>query len=304
MNILFITSGSIGDAIISTGILGYLMDTYPEATFTVAVGPAAASLFEPCPRITKTISVVKQRWNKHWLLLWQQTKDTRWDLIVDLRSSLISYILNTRKRYIFKNADTSQSKAEQLAQLLGLSFTPPTRLWSSDAARLKAKTLLPEGKKAVVLAPKTNSIYKDWPIERFAELAQKLRRDNVVFVVMASGAQFASVQPLIQALSADQVVDLSGKTDLPTAYAVIEQATLFIGNDSGLLHMAAAAKAPVVGIYGPSNDKTYAPRGPHIRLITAREFKPGEEEIRGDMTYIESITVDRVEEAVRELGVL
>ncbi len=57
MKILFISSGSIGDAIISTGILGGLMEEYPEAMFTVAVGPAAMPLFETCPQIERVISV-------------------------------------------------------------------------------------------------------------------------------------------------------------------------------------------------------------------------------------------------------
>jgi lipopolysaccharide export system permease protein len=303
MEILFITSGSIGDAIVSTGILGQLMDEYPEAGFTVAVGPAALPLFRDCPRIARTLSMFKLPLNKHWFLLWQQTKDTQWDLIVDLRSSVISYILNTHHRRIFRKPDKSLSKAEQLAALMGFSPPPPTRLWVSDEARAIARSLLPHGKTAIVLAPKTNSVFKDWPLDRFVELAHRLYKEGVIFVIMASGLQHQSLQPLFRTLPAERVLDLAGKTDLPTAYAVIEQSKLFIGNDSGLLHMAAAAKTPSVGIYGPSNDKTYAPRSENLRLVTAYDFKPGEEE-KHDMGYIQKITVEQVEAAVRELGVI
>jgi len=300
MQILFISSGSIGDAIISTGILGHLMDEYPEAAFTVAAGPAAAPLFGACPRIKRVIPMVKQPLNRHWIELWQQTNATKWDVVVDLRGSIISYILNTRHRIIFRKPDKSLSKAEQLAALLGLKPPPPTRLWSSDEMRTRARELLPHGKTVIVLAPKTNSTAKDWPLDRFAELARSLYKEGVVFAVLASALQQQAIQPLFMTMPSDRILDLSGKTDLLTAYAVIEQATLFIGNDSGLLHMAAAAKTPCVGIYGPSNDKTYAPHGNHVRIVTAIDFKPGEEEKR-DNSYMQMIGVPRVESAAREL---
>jgi lipopolysaccharide export system permease protein len=300
---MFISSGSIGDAIISTGILGYLMDEYPDAEFTVAVGPAAVQLFQSCPRIIRVIPMFKQPFNRHWLLLWRETNPILWDVIVDLRGSIIGYILNARHRVVFRKPDKSLSKAKQLAALLKLSEPPPTRLWVSDEARMNARNLLPRDKTCVVFAPKTNSAAKDWPLDRFVELARRLYKEGVVFVIMASGLQQPSLQSLFRTLPANQVLDLCGKTDLPTAYAVIEQAALFIGNDSGLLHMAAAAKTPSVGIYGPSNDKTYAPSSEKLRIVTAREFKPGEPE-QHDQPYIKQVSVDKVEAAVRELGVL
>jgi len=60
MKILFITSGSIGDAIISSGILAHLLDTYPEALFTIAGGPAAVTVFEAFPKLDRIITVVKK----------------------------------------------------------------------------------------------------------------------------------------------------------------------------------------------------------------------------------------------------
>jgi len=303
MKILFISSGSIGDAIIATGILAYLMDSYPEAEFTVAAGPAAAPLFKPCPRVARVIVVRKEPWNRHWLHLWQQTCDTKWDAVIDLRGSLLGYLLNAKKRFVFRRPDKSLSKAGQLAAMLDLPEPPPPRLWSSEESRTAARALLPQGKTVVVLAPRTNSEAKDWPLDRFAELARRLKRDNTVFAVLATPAQQPSLKSLFMGFPPDQMLDLSGKTDLLAAYAIIEQAKLFIGNDSGLLHMAAAAGTPAVGIYGPSNDKTYAPRGPKVRIVTAMDFKPGEEEKR-DNRFMQMISVDKVEAAARDLGVL
>lgn len=295
--ILFITSGSIGDAIMSTGILGWLMDANPEARFTIAAGIASAPLFEAFPRLDALLPIRKLPHNRHWIKLWNDTRKTRWDLVVDLRSSLISYLIPTHARKIFRAKDKSLSKAEQLASLFNLSPPPPTRLWTTDAARAQAAMLVPQ-QPYIILAPKTNSTAKDWPIERFAELAKRLPA-NLHFAVLASEAQKESVQSLVHSLPG-RMTDLSGKTDLMTAIAVIERAALFIGNDSGLLHMAAAMGTKSIGLYGPSNDKTYAPRAPHIKIITSYDFKPGEEEKR-DNIYMQKISVDEVEAATKTL---
>lgn len=302
-NILFISSGSIGDAIMSTGILGWLIDTQPDARFTIAAGTASAPIFSAFPRLDKLIPVQKLPYNRHWIKLWNATRGTRWNLVVDLRGSLLSYFIATDNRKIFHSPDKSLSKAEQLASLFQLSPPPPTRLYCSMEARAKAADLLKgsESKQIIIIAPKTNSTAKDWPIERFAELAQKIcHNERTLCVVLASQAQKESVQPLVQALPADQMLDLSGKTDLMTAMAVIERAQLFIGNDSGLLHMAAALGINCVGLYGPSNDKTYAPRGTHVHIITSANFKPGEPEKR-DVSYMLKISVDEVQGVVSKI---
>ena len=62
-------------------------------------------------------------------------------------------------------------------------------------------------------------------------------------------------------------IDLTGKVDLLTAYACLRRARLFIGNDSGLMHIAAAAGAPTLGLFGPSDERRYAPWGDHAQAI-------------------------------------
>lgn len=298
--ILFITSGSIGDAIISTGILNWLAGTYPDARFTIAAGVASAPLFTHFPPLERLLPVHKLPHNRHWLKLWQETRHTRWDLVVDLRGSLLSYLIPARQRRIFHSPDKSESKAMQLARLFYLPSPPPTCLWPSPEARAKAAALLPAGRQIIVLAPKTNSIAKDWPIERFGDTARQLAGEKTVFAILASEAQRESVSSLANTLPPGTCLDLSGQTDLLTAIAVIEASTLFIGNDSGLLHMAAAVRTPCVGIYGPSNDKTYAPRSPTTRILTAHTFQPGEPE-KKDASYMLKISVAEVVGAAREL---
>ena len=280
----------------STGVLSHLADKHPDAAFTIAGGPATAPLFEAFPRLERFIALRKQRGHAHLVSLWKNVRREKWDVVVDLRGSLLSVFLRAKERHVFWLANKTKSKIEQFADLLKLDAAPPSRLWPSAAARERAAALIPDGREIVCLAPKTNSPKKDWPIERFAELAKRMRRDDRVFVVLATQAQQASIRPLTESLPADCVIDLSGRTDLMTAYAVIERAALFVGNDSGLLHMAAASGTRCVGIYGPTNDKVYAPSGPHIKIVKAREFAMGEAEKRAP-EYMRMIPVDNVAEA-------
>lgn len=311
MEILFITSGSIGDAIISTSLIAYLCDTYPQAKFTIAAGRASAPLFAEFPRLKSLIPIVKRKYHKHWWNLWQATRKTDWDIVVDLRGSLISYMLSAKQRKVFERPDKNKSKYHQLADLFGLAQPYPTRLWASEATRKKAADLLPDGKEIIVIAPKTNSAAKDWAIENFAKLMQNMANFphplpegegslERVFVILAAKEQKQSVASLLGALPQGQVIDLSGQTDLLTAFAIIEKAQLFIGNDSGLLHIAAASGTKCVGIYGPSNDKVYAPKTPNVKIVKSYDFAMGEPEKR-DNIYMQKISVEEVEAAAKEM---
>src|SRR5690348_17210446 len=98
MNILFISANRVGDAVLSTGLLAHLVKTYPDAQITIACGPYGAGLFRAVPHVRKLIILKKQSWNRHWLGLWRECAGTRWDLIVDLRNSIVSRLLRAKKR--------------------------------------------------------------------------------------------------------------------------------------------------------------------------------------------------------------
>ena len=98
MKILFITSNRVGDAVLSTGLLAWLVNQHPDARFTIACGPYAAGLFRAVPGLERLIVLEKKSWNRHWLALWKASIGTRWDLIVDMRDSAVSRLLWSKKR--------------------------------------------------------------------------------------------------------------------------------------------------------------------------------------------------------------
>jgi ADP-heptose:LPS heptosyltransferase len=76
---------------------------------------------------------------------------------------------------------------------------------------------------------------------------------------------------VIEAVPPERRIDLVGAVDLPTAAACLRRCALFVGNDSGLMHLAAAAGVPTLGLFGPSPDGRYRPWGPHAAFVRTDE---------------------------------
>src|SRR5258708_34649709 len=78
MHILFVTATRIGDAVLSTGLLAYVIERFPGARLTIAAGPVAAPLFAAVPRIEPLSAARKQRGGLHWRALFSRTPRRRW----------------------------------------------------------------------------------------------------------------------------------------------------------------------------------------------------------------------------------
>lgn len=105
-----------------------------------------------------------------------------------------------------------------------------------------------------------------WPAEKFAELADRLHGEFGVHVLLLGGPEEASLRATVRALmdpATPQAELPAGETLLVTAAAIAEL-DLFVGNDSGLMHVAAAMKVPTIGIFGPTNPSAWRPYAPAI----------------------------------------
>ncbi len=273
MRILFVTSTRIGDAVLSTGLLRHLLATHPAARFTVACGPAAAGVFARMPRLERLIVVAKQPWSLHWPKLWAQVAFTWWDLVVDLRASALAWMVPARRRAIGKGGRRPGHRLTHLGAVLGLSPPPLPIAWTSEEDRARAADLLPGGP-WLVLGPTANWSEKVWPAGRFVEVARRLTAPGGglagarIAVLGGPGeGERAMAAPVLEALPG--AVDLVGKLALPEVAAVLGRAALYLGNDSGLMHLAAATGAPVVGLFGQSDAREYGPCGPYAVAVSA-----------------------------------
>ncbi|WP_050801400.1 glycosyltransferase family 9 protein [Gluconobacter morbifer] len=268
MRILFITSNRLGDAVISTGVLDALQCRYPSAVFTVVCGPVAAGLFTPDPRCEQVITMEKRRYDRHWLDLWTQCVWTRWFMVVDLRGSLLGLTLRASRRLIVRGGRRPGRRIEHLGRALGYRRIPMPRVWTSAEQEASAARLLPPGN-WLALGPTANWDGKIWPPERFVALADSLRAEGLWPVVFYGPGQQekARAQPVLDGLP--DALDLGGDRPLGEVAALLRRCRLFVGNDSGLMHLAAAAGTPTLGLFGPSRATEYAPAGPSARFVEA-----------------------------------
>ena len=310
MKILFVTATRIGDAVLSTGLLRHLIERYPGAALTIAAGPLAAPLFSEVPGLARRIVVEKKARGLHWLSLYGQVAAAHWDLAVDLRGSALTYLLWARQRRVMAKGNPEEHRVRQLARLFDCDPPPAPTLWLGAQHRAAADRLVPPDAPVLAIGPAANWQRKEWRPARFAELATRLTAPNgplpgARIVVMAAAHERAQAAPLLAALPSGRAIDLVGKVDLLTAAAILRNAALFVGNDTGLMHVAAASGAPTLGLFGPSNVKEYAPWGPRAAFVQtaipySRLFPPGFDRFTTD-SMLDSLSVDMAEEGARAL---
>jgi|TARA_Y100000294_G_scaffold114410_1_gene106103 ADP-heptose:LPS heptosyltransferase len=307
LQILFITSNRLGDAVLSTGLVGALIERHPEARLTVACGALPAPLFAPIPNVDRVLPLVKRPWAGHWLDLWRFAVGRRWDLVVDLRASALAWTLRAGRRRVL---DTRKSPApvhrvHQLADLLELNEPAAPRLWLDAASRARAAELVPE-REVICLAPTANWGGKRWPAERFAELGQCLSATGGAVAVVGAVGEREMAAPVLDSIPHDRLIDLVGTEPLPVLAACLARMSLYVGNDSGLMHLAAAAGAPTLGLFGPSRHEHYAPWGEGCAYVRTPESYEQLVEVpgfdhRSQESLMTSLTVATVEQAAREL---
>lgn len=310
MRILFITASRIGDAVLSTGLLDRLARTHPGARITVACGAGAAGLFESAPGVELVIPMVKRRRAGHWLDLWRATCTTWWDMVVDLRGSALAWVVPTLHRRVLKSSWEPRHRTAHLASVLEIEPQRPV-LWPSTARLTEAERLIPAGDPVLALGPTANWPAKQWPPERFAELAARLTAGNGVLpgarvAIFGAPDERRSITPLLDAIPSARRIDLVGACDLAAVAACLQRVNLYVGNDSGLMHMAAASGIPTLGLFGPSSEVFYGPCGARAAWVRGpRSFEDichaPDFDHRSPRCLMLDLTVDRVAEAAARL---
>lgn len=302
MNILFITASRIGDAVLSTGLLAHIEQTWPHAKVTIACGPLAESLFEGYPLRTETIVLRKEKHAGHWRKMWAQVAGQKWDLVVDLRNSVASRLIRARQRFVYGgHIRKNQHKVEQNAAVMQLEYVPEPRLWFT-AEQEEFAQVIPAGKQVLAVAPTANWRAKTWPVERFIEIVKWM--DYPYVAVFAAPGEEEDAYKVLESIPAKHGIDVIAKGSPGEAAACLARCDFFIGNDSGLMHCAAAAGIKTLGLFGPSYPEQYRPCGAQAEYVSTPETfdeltdYPG---YRPDTApcLMESLSVERVRAAIK-----
>jgi heptosyltransferase-2/heptosyltransferase-3 len=112
---------------------------------------------------------------------------------------------------------------------------------------------------------------KRWSADRFAELARVLRRDGATVLLGGGSGDLDVVRRVAETAGLDQTSILAGKIDIETLAAVFNRTAVYVGPDTGVTHLAAAAGTPTVAIFGPTNPRRYRPLGRHVQVLAPPE---------------------------------
>ena len=314
MKVLFITSSRIGDAVLSTGLLRYIEQRYPDARVTVVCGPLVVSLFEGYPLLERLIPLKKEKRNMHWAKLWRQVVGTRWDMVVDLRNSAVSRLIMAKERYIFGGcAAKAAHKVRQNAAVMKLGHqVPGPKLWFTDVQKEKARGLIPEGGRVLGVGPTANWIGKTWPAERFIEIVNFMIGPGGVMegarvAVFGAPGEEEDALKVLESVPVERRIDCIAKGSPGEAAAAIARCDFYLGNDYGLMHCAAAALVQTLGLFGPSYDLIYRPWGGHTDFVRTPESFDQLIDFEGydpaslDHTLMGSLSVEDVKAKIVEM---
>ncbi len=310
--ILFITATRIGDAVLASGLIKRLSDEIENARFTIAAGPPAAPLFADMPNLDEVVVMEKQAWGLHWLKLYQSARKRRWGLIVDLRGSALARFVDARRRVVKRPVHGEPvHKVIEAARLLKVEDDPPDPFLFVGEDREDEAARLMAGKGPILaMGPAANWVGKTWPAERYARTAMELLGPNGPLpdgrlALFGAPEDRHNLEEVRKALTFDRTIDLVGRVDLLTAHACLKHARIFIGNDSGLMHLAAAAGTPTIGLFGPSDERLYAPWGKNTRVVRGprefEQFKALDPNLNQSISHMMDLPISQVTQAAREL---
>jgi heptosyltransferase II len=347
-SVLAIRLDLLGDLVFTLPAIEALKDAAPRSRLTVLVLPYTAALLKGHPDIDRVIAVDVNRWRRPSAWLWGgawrevrravgELRSEPYDLCVSFYGRVgAAAALLSGARYLVGYASEGylgsfdrgvpgrryarrRHESEyclDLVRALGISAAarPPRLHVRQDAVRRVDKLLADAGiaqaEKLVVLHPGAlNMEAKRWLPERWAAVADALQTGSGRRVVLVGSPSEAGLAAEVECRMATPVVNLAGGTSLEEFVALLSRARLFLGGDSGPLHVASALGVPSVSVYGPTDATFTGPLHPSARVVRAPcECSPCYHPAalaacpHGDVACMARVSVDEVLRAVEDLG--
>jgi len=323
-NILVIDFGQLGDVVLSLPAVRAIRERFPKAKITVAIGKPGKEIINLSGYADETIEVDRVALRDGATLvsigrifkLVGEVRRKKYDFVIDLHSlsetNLLGFLSGAPRRLYARRPGRSidllsnyQPRPPQegkhahavdryldVIKPLGIENPPrlPT-LKTAAAADKSVETILKKenansGTLLVGLFPGAGHESRRWPLEHFAEIADHLIRNERVRVIVFAGPEERPFIPQMRTICPAQTIFLDRLT-IPQLLSAQARLTLFVSNDTGPAHTAAAVGTPVVVIMDRPTPNNFMPVGDHHRLIGAEK--------------ITQVTVQQVYQAAREV---
>jgi len=290
--VLILRLRSLGDTVLLTPALAALHAWRPDLCISVLLEPAFAAILEGNPAVAETLllrgsmEAIAAMRRRKFRVAYNQHAGPR-SAILTLACGAAARVCWAGRQFgfvynvevpgpeVFYGRATGHTVEYVMTQLYWTGLPrepiPAARVYPQADATAKIERKLaangiPPGKPYVVLRPGASTFDKRWPVEQFAGLARWLREEKGLAPVVNLGPGDGEVAEETRRVLAPEGV-LFDSLDLRELIALLARAELFVGNDSGPTHIAAALACPTVVIFGASNPVTWAPwQTPH-RLV-------------------------------------
>jgi heptosyltransferase-2 len=277
----------LGDAVMALPAAAAVRAAYPSMHIAIAAIPAVAPMFEERTAIAPQEVLAVEKHNEA-----ERLHPGRYDTAILLPNSIRSawlarrgniphrwgYAAGARRLLLTRAIPRPRREVHQseyysrLVRALDVPVndTQPV-IAPLDETRARAARLLGDLKSPIVgFAP--GAAYghaKRWPPERVAEVVTRLVRERGASCVMVGAAADRETGRAVESSlpAGVPLVNLVGRTDLRLLIGVLAHCDAFVSNDSGAMHLAAAAGVPVTAIFGPTKERVTAPIGKHDVLL-------------------------------------
>lgn len=259
--------GGVGDTVLLIPVLRALRRHFPRSHIVVVGNPEPLSLAIP------PADEVRSADEALWATLFSRPSDELKDCLKNFELAVVY----TEDEVLVRNLEgivgrvvcwpplpgDETHEAEHLLkalQALGIRDEDPTpRIEAYKDLELKGKVL--------AVHPGSGSPEKNWPPDRFAELILWAEELGVSPLLICGPADRVAVEAVVDALG--RWVPIAKDLSLREVAGLLARCSAFVGNDSGIAHIAAAVGTPTVVIFGPTEPKVWAPVGKDVRVVRA-----------------------------------
>jgi ADP-heptose:LPS heptosyltransferase len=280
--IVVLRGGGLGDLIFAIPAMAALKAAYPGSTLTLLGTPVHAALLKAVISPVDEVCVlpfaegVRPGPEDPAALeaFFQDMRARRFDLAVQVHgggrfSNPFLLRLGARHTVGTRTADAAslertipylyyQHEPLRSVEVAGFAGAPPVdleaRLWPAAGVRGRAGLMDDDGgRPLVVIHPGATDPRRRWPVERFAELAAACGADGCRVVVVGDESEQELAERIAGLAASPAVTSVAGKLDLSGLVALMSEAAVVVGNDSGPRHLAQALGVPTVGIFWVGN---------------------------------------------------
>ena len=260
--ILFVSLSNIGDAVMTLPTLIYLKKMYPSAKFDLICDIRSVEIFQSFPSINKIYIREKKGGIYYQFRFIRKIRQTNYDLAVDLKTDFLLWFLRAKRKIRKVNNKSLHSVEKHFISICSnLKKIPDPKIYIPTKLQNNIKKVFPSNKgKTVALALGANSNHKVWPTKNYVRLLKLLKIKFANIILIGSKNEMDKAQ-LFKKLYTKKVYDFCGKLTLLETASVIKKSDFFIGNDSGLGHIASAVNTQSFIIFGDGDPDRYHPWG-------------------------------------------